>query len=283
MLGIGEFAGLTGLSVKALRHYDEKGVLVPADVDDRSAYRRYAEGQVRAGVVIRALRDAGVPLPAVSSAVLGGETGEAREALESHRRRILEQRDREDQAFRAAEGVLRGLAVPVDVRERSMPAQHFLGQVITVPVDDADELSDDDANQVFGALFATLHASGLGPSGPFWTTLRAGELGTAELVCCWPTSSPVPESVCGPDSFAGLLPPRTELVATWRPLEGEELPEGTLHPAIVALFDSLADRAHGTIGGESRGGIDGVTEVRQTVLGESEADYSVEVSITVSP
>jgi DNA-binding transcriptional MerR regulator len=279
MLGIGEFAGLTGLSVKALRHYDEKGVLVPADVDDRSAYRRYAEGQVRAGVVIRALRDAGVPLPAVSSAVLGGETSEA---LESHRRRILEQRDREDQAFRAAEGMLRALAVPVDVRERSMPAQPFLGQAITVPMEDADELSDDDANLVFGALFATLHASGLGPSGPFWTTLRAGELGTAEIVCCWPTSSPVPESVCSPDSFAGLLPPRTELVATWRPLEGEELPEGTLHPAIVALFDSLADRAHGTSTGEAEGAIAGVTEIRQAVLGESESDYAVEVSLTVS-
>ncbi|MFF9654274.1 MerR family DNA-binding transcriptional regulator [Streptomyces sp. NPDC014622] len=37
MLRIGEFAGLTGLIVKALRHYDEKGVLVPADVDDQPA------------------------------------------------------------------------------------------------------------------------------------------------------------------------------------------------------------------------------------------------------
>ncbi|WP_367890090.1 MerR family DNA-binding transcriptional regulator [Rhodococcus triatomae] len=29
MLGISEFAALTGLSVKALRHYDEKGVACP--------------------------------------------------------------------------------------------------------------------------------------------------------------------------------------------------------------------------------------------------------------
>lgn len=36
MLKIGEFAGLTGLSVKALRHDDETRALVPADVDDRS-------------------------------------------------------------------------------------------------------------------------------------------------------------------------------------------------------------------------------------------------------
>lgn len=30
MLSIGEFAQATGLTVKALRHYDERGVLVPA-------------------------------------------------------------------------------------------------------------------------------------------------------------------------------------------------------------------------------------------------------------
>lgn len=72
MLRIGEFAALTGLSVKALRHYDETGVLVPAEIDGRSAYRRYAKRQVRSGLVIRALRDAGVPLPAVSAAIASG-------------------------------------------------------------------------------------------------------------------------------------------------------------------------------------------------------------------
>lgn len=49
MLSIGEFASMTGLSVKALRHYDEKEVLVPADVDPGTGYRRYGEAQVRAG------------------------------------------------------------------------------------------------------------------------------------------------------------------------------------------------------------------------------------------
>lgn len=55
----------------------------PADVDDRSAYRRYAKTQVRAGIVIRALREAGVPLPAVSAAVTSGDTAEV---LKNHRR-----------------------------------------------------------------------------------------------------------------------------------------------------------------------------------------------------
>jgi DNA-binding transcriptional MerR regulator len=268
MLKIGEFAGLTGLSVKALRHYDEKGVLVPADVDERSSYRRYSEAQVRAGVVIRALRDAGMPLSEVSEAI---ESGQTEAALAAQRRRVREQRESEDRAFSAAEGAIRALAVPVSVSERTMPAQPFVGQAITVPLEEAEALSDEDANQVFGALFARIQASGLGPSGQFWTALRAGEGGTVEVVCCWPTSSLAPEHTGGPESFSAVLPARTELVATWRPVEGEELPEGILHPAVVGLFDSIADRDLSL----------GDVEVRQTVLGQSEHDYAVEVSVTV--
>ncbi|WP_454137978.1 MerR family DNA-binding transcriptional regulator [Microbacterium paulum] len=269
MLKIGEFAGLTGLSVKALRHYDETGALVPADVDDRSAYRLYTEGQVRAGVTIRALRDAGVPLPAVSAAIAGGE---AEEALETHRVRVLEQREREDRAFREAAGVLRALAASVAVGERSMPAQHFVGQVITVPVDDPESVSDEDANEVFGVLFARLQGAGLGPTGPFWTALRAGDRGTIEMLCCWPTPSDVPEDVRGSETFSGVLPARLELVATWRPALGEELPEGALHPAVVGLFDAIAER----------GATLGDVEVRQAVVGQSADDYVVELSVTVS-
>jgi DNA-binding transcriptional MerR regulator len=269
MLKIGEFAGLTGLSVKALRHYDEMGVLVPADVDGRSAYRRYSEGQVRRGVVVRALRDAGVPLPVVSAALAAGEV---EEALEGHRLRVLEQRQREDDAFRAAGAVLRALAAPVTVSERVVTAQPYAGQVITVPAEDAEDLTDEDANEVFGGLFVRIQEAGLGPSGPFWTALRAGERGDPEIRCCWPTLAEVPAGALGPDVISGTLPARTEIVAVWRPLPGEELPDGALHPAVVGLFDAIAERG------------DDLTdaEVRQAVRGESEDDYVVEISVTLS-
>ncbi|MBE0975558.1 MerR family DNA-binding transcriptional regulator, partial [Escherichia coli] len=42
LMTVGEFALATGLSVKALRFYDERGLLAPADVDVDSGYRRYA-------------------------------------------------------------------------------------------------------------------------------------------------------------------------------------------------------------------------------------------------
>ncbi|MGH2595674.1 MAG: MerR family DNA-binding transcriptional regulator, partial [Actinomycetota bacterium] len=40
-IGIGEFARRSRLSLKALRLYDELGVLVPSRVDQGSGYRYY--------------------------------------------------------------------------------------------------------------------------------------------------------------------------------------------------------------------------------------------------
>ena len=63
--GIGETARRTGLSVSALRFYDREGVLVPAHVDPRSGYRRYAADQVAVGRLVARLRRVGLPLPDV--------------------------------------------------------------------------------------------------------------------------------------------------------------------------------------------------------------------------
>lgn len=41
MYTIGEFSKITGLTVKALRFYHDKGLLVPAYVDERTGYRHY--------------------------------------------------------------------------------------------------------------------------------------------------------------------------------------------------------------------------------------------------
>ena len=51
---IGEFSKVTGLSVKALRFYHERGILIPSYVDESSGYRLYDESKIdRARVVMR--------------------------------------------------------------------------------------------------------------------------------------------------------------------------------------------------------------------------------------
>jgi DNA-binding transcriptional MerR regulator len=56
MFTIGEFSKITGLTVKTLRFYHEKGPLVPAAIDASSGYRYYDQRNVDAGRVIVALR-----------------------------------------------------------------------------------------------------------------------------------------------------------------------------------------------------------------------------------
>lgn len=61
-MGIGDFARAAGLSAKALRLYDEMGLLVPAAVDASSGYRRYAPAQLGRARLVARLRLAGMPL-----------------------------------------------------------------------------------------------------------------------------------------------------------------------------------------------------------------------------
>ena len=88
LLGIGQLARLSGLSVGALRHYDEVGVLAPAYVDPSSAYRRYSRSQVDDARLVALLRELEVPLDEVR-AVLGEDDPAVRRALLArHRERV---------------------------------------------------------------------------------------------------------------------------------------------------------------------------------------------------
>ncbi|MCP2256603.1 protein phosphatase [Streptoalloteichus tenebrarius] len=61
-LSIGEFAQASGLTPKALRLYDELGLLPPAHVDPRSGYRSYDPSQLARAKLVLWLRGLGMPL-----------------------------------------------------------------------------------------------------------------------------------------------------------------------------------------------------------------------------
>ncbi len=62
MLTIGEFARASRLSAKALRLYDELGLLRPARVDPDSGYRFYEPAQLERARLVAWLRRLGMPL-----------------------------------------------------------------------------------------------------------------------------------------------------------------------------------------------------------------------------
>lgn len=54
---IGEFSRITALSIKSLRLYHEKGILIPAKVDDSSGYRFYDEKNYAMAKSIKILKE----------------------------------------------------------------------------------------------------------------------------------------------------------------------------------------------------------------------------------
>ena len=65
LLPTGEFSRRTGLSLKALRIYDELGLLKPASVQLGSGRRGYTVGQIRPARLIDMLRGAGLSLTGI--------------------------------------------------------------------------------------------------------------------------------------------------------------------------------------------------------------------------
>ena len=87
LLSIGRFARLSGLSVGALRHYHEHGLLVPASVDPHTGYRSYSPAQAEEARLIGSLRELGLALPQVRAA-LAADPAARRAMLAAHRTRL---------------------------------------------------------------------------------------------------------------------------------------------------------------------------------------------------
>lgn len=79
MMTSGVFSRKSRLSPKALRLYDEMGLLRPAEVDESNGYRYYADSQVETAKLISLLRTLEMPLATIADVI----AMEAREAVDS--------------------------------------------------------------------------------------------------------------------------------------------------------------------------------------------------------
>jgi DNA-binding transcriptional MerR regulator len=111
LITIGRFSRLSGVSVHALRHYDDVGLLEPAEVDADSGYRRYRAGQIQSARLIRALRWIDLPIEQIGQ-ILAAE-GDACPILARHRDRLERQRSLIDAQIRDVTRFLEnGLVMP---------------------------------------------------------------------------------------------------------------------------------------------------------------------------
>ena len=115
MLTISEVAGYAGVTVRAVRHYHQRGLL-PEPPRDSSGYRRYDAGDVVRLIRIRTLAEAGVPLARVQELLddTPEEFGEAVAQIDAElRAKIRELQEHRRRIARLAAGDT--LAVPREV------------------------------------------------------------------------------------------------------------------------------------------------------------------------
>lgn len=73
MFKIGEFSKLTQVSIRMLRHYDEIGLLKPAEINDWTGYRMYSSEQIPLLNKIRYLRSSGFQLGEIAEILKYGD------------------------------------------------------------------------------------------------------------------------------------------------------------------------------------------------------------------
>lgn len=123
---IGEFSRLARISVRMLRHYDDRGLLPPASVDPSSGYRFYAPGQLHTAERTCALRDAGFPIAEIARLLpVLDRPAVVRRALECQRERLLADAQDVRRRIERVDHLITTLeetVMSVDVRRTTVPA-----------------------------------------------------------------------------------------------------------------------------------------------------------------
>src|SRR3954469_20327177 len=113
-LSIGDFSKMTYLSVKALRHYHDVGVLEPAQIDPATGYRSYLPSPVGSAQVISRLRALGMPPDEVRTILSASDERTRDETLVAHLQRMEAQLEQTQQTVASLRAMLqRPAATPV--------------------------------------------------------------------------------------------------------------------------------------------------------------------------
>lgn len=121
LVTIGEFSRMTHLSVKALRHYHDVGVLAPADIDAQNGYRLYDRTQLGDAHLIRRLRDLDMPLDAIQVVLIAGDSSARDEAIAAHLRRMEERLERTQSVVASLRQLLTEPSQDLAVEYRYLP------------------------------------------------------------------------------------------------------------------------------------------------------------------
>ena len=189
-LAIGDFSRMTHLSVKALRHYHDVGLLTPAEIDPVSGYRFYEPGQLPAAQVIRRFRDLGMPLDEIKEVLQAPDVAARNEVIVAHLQRMESQLAVTQSVVASLRSLLDRPPAPVAVEHRSVGPVRALAIRGPVSLPKLDEWLDA-AQRELDAALAAAGASAAGPRGALYPA-ELFELGVGEVMAYVPVGGEVP-------------------------------------------------------------------------------------------
>lgn len=235
LLPIGQFAKMTRLSVKALRLYDEIGLLAPAWVDPDSGYRYYGLGQAVPAEAIRTLRALDMPLDEIRLA-LAGNPATVHDVLEDHRARLTAELERHRRMLTFTEDLLQGRTqlMPYDVSVKKVPDQH----VVAVRRHTSLATISDAMDSAIATIMGQLGAAGVVPAAPPFVILHdiIDEKTAGDIEIC----APIGDAAVAPtgEAYATRIPGGDFAVTTHKG------PYDQVAPAYHALSTWMTGNGH---------------------------------------
>ncbi|MFW5899331.1 MAG: MerR family transcriptional regulator, partial [Jiangellaceae bacterium] len=163
LLTIGRFARMCWLSVRALRLYDETGLLHPAYVDPVTNYRYYSGEQAPTARAIAILRSLDMPLSDVRELVNEADPEEIRARLDLHKAALEQRIERDRQMLCRVEDFIRkGAVMSYDIEIREIEPTDVVG----VTLKTSPESVGTDAAPVFHQVLDGLAGAGIAPVAP---------------------------------------------------------------------------------------------------------------------
>jgi effector-binding domain-containing protein len=197
LLPIGRFARLTGLTVRAVRHYGELGLLEPACVDPDTGYRYYAPEQVADADAIRRLRFLELALDEIREILAADDPALTRTKLVSHRAKMAELAATTEQILATLQKIIEGeeelvpatLDIRDDVEIKEVPEQPALVIRGRWPLEQLSEVIPAAIDEVH----AHMQSMGAGFHGaPFTVCPYPDEEGLVDAEIGWPVAEAFP-------------------------------------------------------------------------------------------
>ena len=164
LLSIGEFSRMGRLTVKALRLYDEQGILKPGYTDPQSGYRYYSSAQLAEANLVRMLRSLELSLDDIREYLRESDPARRSELLEKHRVEV----ERRLERYRSIVASVERLAERKgETMERTMETKELEDQpVVGMRFTTSGAKIGEDIGRAFQAIFGFLGKAGVPPAGP---------------------------------------------------------------------------------------------------------------------